>query len=56
MITFFKSIWIRHPWNISHISYSELAWTLFPEESTNNIKIKITHHRVTEGECIWEGI
>ena len=25
---------------------SELAGTLFPVESTNNTKIKITHHRV----------
>ena len=33
--------------------YSESARTF---ESTNNIKIKITRHGVTEDGCIWEGI
>ena len=35
---------------------SELAGTLFPVESTNNTKIKITHHRVIGDWWIWEGI
>ena len=34
----------------------ELARTLFPFESTNNIKIKITRHRCIGDGCIWEGI
>ena len=25
-------------------------------ESKNDMKIKITRHRVTENECIWKGI
>ena len=29
------SMWIKHPWNTSHIPYSELARTLFPVESLN---------------------
>ena len=33
---------------------SELARTLFPVKSTNDIKIKITHHKVIGDECIWE--
>ena len=33
-----------------------LARTLFPVKSTNNIKIKIPHHRVIGDGCIWEGI
>ena len=31
-----KSMWIKQPWNLSQISYNELARTLFPAESTNN--------------------
>ena len=30
--------------------------SLFPVESTNNIKIKMTCHRVIRDGCIWEGI
>ena len=40
----------------SYIPYNELARTLFLAESTNNIKIKITHHRVIGDGCIWEVI
>ena len=40
----------------SHIPYSKLVRNLFPAESANNIKIKITHHRVIEDGCLWEGI
>ena len=36
--------------------YGELARTLFPVESTNNIKSKITHHRFKGAGCIWERI
>ena len=32
----------------SYSQHSEFARTLFPVESTSNIKIKITHHRVME--------
>ena len=35
---------------------SELTRTLFPVESADNIKIKITRHRVTGDECIWKGM
>ena len=49
-------MWIKHPWNTSNVPYSELARTLFPVESTNNIKTKITHPRVIGDGCIWEGI
>ena len=51
-----KSMWIKHPWNIVHVPYKELTETLFPVESTNNIKIKITHRRVIGDGCIWERI
>ena len=51
-----KSMWIKHPWNIVHVPYKELTETLFPVESTNNIKIKITHRRVIGDDCIWERI
>ena len=36
----------------------ELARTLVPFDSTKNIKIKVTYHRVIRDghECIWEGI
>ena len=50
-----KSMWIRQLWNTGHIPYSELAGTLFPFESTNNIKIKGIRHRVTGDGCIGEG-
>ena len=46
-----KSMWIKHPWNTSHIPYSDLAKTLFPVENRNNVKIKITHHRVIERDA-----
>ena len=51
-----KSMWIKHPWNTGHIPYSDLAKTLFPVENRNNVKIKITHHRVIGEGCIWEGM
>ena len=35
---------------------SELTRTLFPVESADNIKIKITRHRVTGDEFIWKGM
>ena len=35
---------------------SELTRTLFLVESTDNIKIKITCHRVTGDGCIWKGM
>ena len=35
---------------------SELTWTLFPVESTDSKKIKITLHRVTGYGCILEGM
>ena len=31
----------------------ELTRTLFPAESTDYIKIKITRHRVTRDGCVW---
>ena len=31
-------------------------FSLFPVECTNNIKIKMTCHRVIGDGCIWEGI
>ena len=42
----------------SHTPYtaSELARTLFPVESINNIKITITRLRVIGDGCIWERI
>ena len=43
-------MWIKRPWNAS-----DIARTLCIVESTNNIKIKITH-KVVGDECIWEGI
>ena len=49
-------MWIKYPWNTSNFPYIELARTLFPVESTNDIKIEITQHRVVGDECIWEGI
>ena len=50
------SIYVNQTW-LKHKSYlrSELARTLFSIESTNN-KIKITHHRLMGGGCIWEEI
>ena len=30
--------------------------TLFAVESTNSIKLKITHHRAIGDACIWEGM
>ena len=47
---------IKNPWNTSHIHYSESTRTLFPVGGTNNIKIKITHHRVIGSGYIWEGL
>ena len=32
--------------------YSELGRTVFPVESTNNIRIKVTHLKVIGDECI----
>ena len=49
-------MWIKHPWNTSHVLYSELFRTLYPVECTNNIKTKITYHRVIGDGCIWGGI
>ena len=37
------------------VTISKLVRSLFPTESANNIKIKITHHRVIRDGCIWEG-
>ena len=34
----------------------ELTRILFPFESTNIIKIKVTRHKVIGDGCIWEGI
>ena len=39
-----------------HILTSWLSRASFSAESTNNIKTKITHHRVMEDGCIWEGL
>ena len=36
--------------------YSELGRTVFPVESTNNIRIKVTHLKVMGDECIWKTI
>ena len=33
-----------------------IARILFPVESTIDIKIKITYHRVIGDQCIWKGI
>ena len=30
---------MNHPWDTSHFPYIELAETLFPVESTNNIRV-----------------
>ena len=40
-------MWIMQPWNISYVFYSELARTLFPGESTSNVKTRITYYKVT---------
>ena len=40
----------------SYFQHSEFARTLFPVESTSNIKIKITHHRVIGDRCICQRI
>ena len=40
----------------SYSLYIELTRTLFPTESTNDIKIETTHQRSIEDGCIWEGI
>ena len=40
----------------SYSLYIELTRILFPAESTNDIKIEITHHRSIEDGCIWEEI
>ena len=47
---------MNYGWLWTKLSYSELARTLFPAESTNDIKIKITHHRDIGDGSIWEGI
>ena len=49
---------IKYSWNKNHIPYcySELARTLFPVQSTNNTKTKITDHKVIGDVCIWERI
>ena len=36
--------------------YSELGRTVFPVESTNNIRIKVTYLRVMGYGCIWKRI
>ena len=36
--------------------YSELGRTVFPVESTNNIRIKVTYLRVMGDGCIWKRI
>ena len=38
------------------VIFPELVKTLFPVESTNNIKINIIHHRVIGDGCICQGI
>ena len=40
----------------SNIFETQVTRTLFPGESTNDIKIKITQHGVIGDGCIWEGI
>ena len=45
---------IKHPWDTIQIPYNELARTLFPVESTTNIKIKRAHHKIVGDGCIWE--
>ena len=48
---------IQQPWNTSHIPCnSELEQLLFPVESTNNTKVKITRHRIIGHGSIQEGI
>ena len=42
--------------NEAHLVKNILAWTLFPAESTNDIKIKMSCLRVVGDGCIWEGI
>ena len=44
---------LKHKLNSLH---SELARTLVPVESTNNLKINRTHHWVIGDGCIWEEI
>ena len=41
---------------LQSILTSWLTRASFSAESTNNIKTKITHHRVMEDGCIWEGL
>ena len=47
---------MNYEWLWTKLSYSELARILFPAESTNNIKFKITHYRDIGDGCIWEVI
>ena len=50
---YYKSLWIKLPWSTNYISW--IARTLFPVESTVNIKIKITHHGFTGDQSILRG-
>ena len=54
-LTSCKSMWIKPPWNTSNIPIG-ISQNFIPVESRNEIKIKITHHRVKGDGCIREGI
>ena len=44
---------IKHPWDASHIPYSE-SRTFFSVESINNITIKVTHQELYEMDAFWK--
>ena len=48
-----RSVWIKQLWNTSHSQWPELYFLL---KVQNNIKIKVTRHRVIGDGWIWEGI
>ena len=48
-----RSVWIKQLWNTSHGQWPEFYFLL---KVQNNIKIKVTRHRVIGDGWIWEGI
>ena len=51
-------MWIKQPWikQKSYSLYSELGRPVFPVESTNNIRIKLTYLKGMGNGCIWKRI
>ena len=48
-----RSVWIKQLWNRSHSQWPDFYFLL---KVQNDIKIKVTRHRVIGDGWIWEGI